>query len=497
MILITACVTSLLYPVALAIYRLFFHPLRNFPGSKLAAATRLHEFYYNVVKDGQFVWEIERMHQKYGPIIRINPDELHINDPFFYNEIYAAPSSRREKYHEFSKGIVLPLSIVTTIDHDLHTLRRKALSNFFSRQSIRRMEPLIQDKVVQLIQKLADAHKEGHEADLSLIFYALTIDTISHYAYGTNYQTLDKTDYEKQIREALITGTSMFHLMRFLPIDTLWVTKVPQGLLEWISPAAAFVMAFKKNIRAQAIEALGGVKKPDTETVFTALMSPELPGAERCVERLEDEGSVLLQAGSETTGQALSVTIFYILRDREILCRAKKELTGVMPTPESRPTVAELQSLPYFSAVINEGFRLSFGMLSRLPRVAPNEVLRYKEWDIPAGTPVSESNHLIHTNPDLFPNPRSFDPERWIRAGDGRKYLESMLTNFSKGRRQCLGIYLAQAEVYITIAHLVRWVDMRLLDSRLECIEPWRDRLIILPKAGHYSVKVVVDGVEM
>lgn len=49
-----------------AIYRLFFHPLSRFPGPRAAALTRWYEFYYDVVKPGQFIWKIESLHEKYG-----------------------------------------------------------------------------------------------------------------------------------------------------------------------------------------------------------------------------------------------------------------------------------------------------------------------------------------------------------------------------------------------------------------------------------------------
>jgi hypothetical protein len=48
------------------VYHLYFHPLAKFPGPKLAAATFLYEFYYDVVKSGMYIWEIERMHERYG-----------------------------------------------------------------------------------------------------------------------------------------------------------------------------------------------------------------------------------------------------------------------------------------------------------------------------------------------------------------------------------------------------------------------------------------------
>lgn len=51
------------------IYNLYFHPLAGFPGPKLAAATRLYEFYYDVIRKGKYVYKIEDMHKRYGMFV--------------------------------------------------------------------------------------------------------------------------------------------------------------------------------------------------------------------------------------------------------------------------------------------------------------------------------------------------------------------------------------------------------------------------------------------
>ncbi|GKZ51265.1 hypothetical protein AbraIFM66951_005312, partial [Aspergillus brasiliensis] len=75
------------YIIGLVLYRLFLSPLAKFPGPRLAAATGLYETYYDVIRDGQFTWQIERLHQKYGPVVRIKPWEIHVKDPDNYNTL--------------------------------------------------------------------------------------------------------------------------------------------------------------------------------------------------------------------------------------------------------------------------------------------------------------------------------------------------------------------------------------------------------------------------
>ncbi|KAK2034871.1 hypothetical protein LX32DRAFT_648232 [Colletotrichum zoysiae] len=74
----------------------------KYPGPNLAAVTHWYEAYYDLVAEGgggQFTWQVKGMHEKYRPILRIIPEEMHIDDPDFWNEIYCSstPSKPMDK----------------------------------------------------------------------------------------------------------------------------------------------------------------------------------------------------------------------------------------------------------------------------------------------------------------------------------------------------------------------------------------------------------------
>ena len=133
----------------------------------------------------------------------------------------------------------------------------------------------------------------------------------------------------------------------------------------------------------------------------------------------------------------------------EIKTKVEAELITVTEDPRNYPKWSTLEQLPYLSAVLLEAIRLSYGVSSRLPRIAPDETLIYEgkfrgkqvRYLIPPGTAIGMSSVIMHTNKDIFPEPYDFRPGRWLNEdGTKRKELEGYLFSFGKGTRQCVGI---------------------------------------------------------
>jgi cytochrome P450 len=129
----------------------------------------------------------------------------------------------------------------------------------------------------------------------------------------------------------------------------------------------------------------------------------------------------------ETTACTIAVVFYYILKHPEVRERLEEELRPVIPSASSpMPTLSALEKLPYLTAVINEGHRMANGVVARLARVAPDEDLVCQGIKIPKGVTMSESHYFLHRNPEAFPDPLEFHPERFLQGGfDGVSAAEA------------------------------------------------------------------------
>lgn len=144
-------------------------------GHVLSQACR-YEFYYDVVCVGRYIFKIRDLHAQYGPIIRINPDEVHVIDPEFYDELYIGPSStrKRNKWFWMYDSFGIPASVFSTTDHEVHRMRRNALGVFFSKAKVRKLQDRVVDIGTRFLDRLAEFQTKGEPMPLGLAWTAVT-----------------------------------------------------------------------------------------------------------------------------------------------------------------------------------------------------------------------------------------------------------------------------------------------------------------------------------
>lgn len=154
------------YLITLGIYRIFFSSISHIPGPKLAALTYYYQSWYDVYPhQGRFLWKCKELHGRHGPIVRIGPNEVHVHCPEIYVDMYGSHKNRRNKAAswfwmigtgEFGDG-----SVFATLPDDLHRRRRSALSPYFSKQMVQKLEPRVHEKVLLLKDRILELAREG------------------------------------------------------------------------------------------------------------------------------------------------------------------------------------------------------------------------------------------------------------------------------------------------------------------------------------------------
>jgi cytochrome P450 len=398
---------------------------------------------------------------------------------------------------------------VGTADHDVHHMRRSALNPFFSRQNMTALEPEIQRHVDKLLSRLKEYKGSGEPVNLVDAFTALTADIIGSLGFGIQGAFLDKEGFYPEWHVFMMELSRSTHLMKQFPWLYQILESVPKSLVGWVHPLTRRLFGLQERIveaveharrsqdesenRSAELEDAGGGsekarekekhKEKDVEkngtgarpgpqdhsarqpTLLSALLStPNLPSAEKATPRLLDEALTLLGAGTVTTAWTLSVTCYHILSNPHVLHRLRAEL-GSLPTcrigdgdARPRPSYTDLAKLPYLSAIIDEGLRLSHGTAHRLPRISPHSSLRFRDWHIPPGTPVSMTQMDVQLDPTTFgPDPEAFRPERWLPEGGGEDAMREIrqrrkfLVPFGKGSRACVGRELAVLECVLGV----------------------------------------------
>lgn len=229
---------------------------------------------------------------------------------------------------------------------------------------------------------------------------------------------------------------------------------IPQLQKGWFPPWNRFDRA--KGHFSDWVGRLLVVRRADggsTDDVLGSMLAikredPNNPGAGGIPMRddeIRDELITILQGGHETTAAVLAWALYELGRHPDVLAKLRAELenSGIADDP------SQIIKLPYLGAVCDETVRLH-PILSECARVltAPLEVLGYT---IPAGNALLISITAIHHDPELYPEPYRFRPERFIE----RTYSRSEFLPFGGAHRRCIGAALSEYETRISLAEMV------------------------------------------
>ncbi|KAI1379801.1 cytochrome P450 [Hypoxylon crocopeplum] len=426
--------TIILYYVTLALYRLYLHPLARFPGPKLAAS-------------GQYTFKIAELHKQYGPIIRISPYELHVNDAAFFDTLYNRQEGVWHKYDWSVDAFATKGATIWTADHTAHKNRRLPLSPFFSKVKVSNQQDMIMRHVEALFDRLSGFAASRKTVDLGAAFTAFVRDVINEYIFGKHYNDLGKEDFDAGMVVAAQAGGLLWRTTKFIRFFGPLMRSIPP---QWIMAVSDPVM--KEFFRFMIISI------NDTKN----FMKAALPPPEKSFERIFGEKSTTTGAGFETTAAVIRIAAFHIYSDPKILQKLRAELAAA-PDHDWKT----LEQLPYLTAIIMEAMRLAPAISTRSSRIAQDKDLVYANWRIPAGTPVGMTIYLVHQNEEEYLEPKLFNPDRFMDPNPWQLGNKTFVP-FGKGKRNCIGMHLAWAEIYLLLGNTVQRFEFKFPTTKAE-----------------------------
>ncbi|KAI0013591.1 cytochrome P450 [Xylariaceae sp. FL0662B] len=480
-------ISGLVCFASVVIYRLFLHPLAKFPGPKLAAATRWYECYYDVFCGGRYTWKIAELHEQYGPIIRISPCELHVNDPDFFEELYRQ-EGRWNKYDWSYDAFGMPFSTICCADHDLHRQRRAPLERYMSKANVDRNQDMIQRLTSKLSYRIAEYDGKPRTVNLGSALSAFVRDVATEWLLGKSYNNLDNEDFNSGMTAVFQGGGHVWRATKHFPWFGPLMKSIPSSIIEKTGDKGAIdFFSFQNDTLIVTRDTLSTLSSSivddevkEGRSMIHAITQSNLPPEEKKLMRVFNDVSTVTGAAFETTAAAIRLVLFYVYSNPAILDKLRTEL-GLVALQESDGPVfelAKLEQLPYLTAVITEGLRLCPGVATRQARIAPDRDLVYDKWRIPAGTPVGMTTLLMHMNEKLYPRPERFEPERWVQL-EARKKANKTYAPFSRGTRSCLGMHLAWAEMRIVVSTLVHRFDFEFDGAGPKDVIAYSDEFII------------------
>ena len=459
----------LFYISGLAIYRIYFHPLAEYPGPFLAKLTDLHSTYHAWKGDRHL--EFWRCHEIYGPLVRFGPNSLSFNTNTALKDIYGFKANvRKGDFYSAFPASKDAYSTHSAIDRSMHARKRRVLSQAFSDVAIKSMEKHILSHIRQFCSNLGERgfssfsnsgpEKESWTAAKNMSDQAnyLTFDIMGDLCFGKAFGMLERPDNRFAID--LIGNAAHRHLIcgTYLPIHEYHLDKI---LFRKIAGGRARYMQYSK---AQAAERSKMGMETDRKDFFYYLLKAKDPetGLGFKPAELWGESNLLIIAGSDTTSTALAATFFYLVHNPHTLDKLTAEVRAAFSDVEDVRSGPTLSSLHYLRACIDEAMRLSPSVGGILPRQVLPGGMEIDGHGIPSGTVVGVPHYAIHHNAAYYPEPFAYNPSRWLAGSNTLALAQSAYCPFSIGPRGCIGKGMAYVEMTTALARAVYLFDMRL-----------------------------------
>ena len=380
------------------------------------------------------------------------------------------------------------MSIFSAIDTEYREKRAKAVAPLFAPSKLRaasEKDGVIGSSVAEFVHQFRAFKQAGVRVDLLDLCARLSIDVVTGYLLGEKYGGLSEHAHlpiESMERQETKLSANPFimAIVAFSRFSLLpnWAFKLLYSLFTQLSKNKEVATSFLKldqltdRVMSNVPRPLSSAAKAREDSAASSYQSRLLQVGISPAEAAAQCKAIVF-AGADSTAVILATILFHLVQTPNARARLMREIRG----SKENLVAQDPQSLPYLRAVVREGLRLGMANPTRLTRVVPASPhgagFTVDGVRVSPRTVVGCAAYMLHHDPEVFPDPFSFSPGRWLQneedvyigensldcADDGealhRPEMDRSMVPFGAGLRACIGKALAQQQLYEAVFALI------------------------------------------
>lgn len=349
-----------------------------------------------------------------------------------------------------------------------HSVRKRMLSNTYSKSTLQTSPHLkvvsnavIFARLLPILQEAAESEKALDVHDLNM---GLTMDFVSCYLFGLKNGTNHLQDhvFRKRWLHLYLCRKPFEFYHQEVPKLSGWMNCLGLRLIpRYCDHANEMLDDWALDLCGRAEESLGSTD-PSIEPIVYKQLKQSLdkqcikdgvrrPNLAKQRNDIACEMYDQLTAGFETSAVGLTYLFWELSKHPEVQEKLREELQSLDPPillqSTALPSPKSIDSLPLLEAIVTETLRLHAPIPGIQPRVTPAPSCSLAGYDdIPPNTRVNAQAYSLHRNPEVFPEPETWQPKRWLKEENTSTELEERrrwFWAFGSGGRMCVGSNLA------------------------------------------------------
>ncbi|KEY67747.1 hypothetical protein S7711_04067 [Stachybotrys chartarum IBT 7711] len=458
-----------------AAYRLFFHPLSAVPGPRIAAISNIWHAVH--ARNGQMANLGRTLHRKYGPVVRVGPNEVWFNTPEAHKAIYSSGSGFEKSDFYLATSLSRPtvdwslrlhfpdtLDLLSERDMKRYRMQRRLIGPVYQASNLAKYEPAVDAVLAQAIAKLKAL--DGAEVELKEYMHIIAVECLGAVVLswspgllkqGTDWNSSTHA-YQGWRRKSVlglfpaVVKLEFCHKTVGRLFSQLWGVsfKTPDNFRPFFPDVG------RRIVKRIALALRPNPPKDDRRDLVYDLVQLHRDKPQFTESYLKKMAMTNFGAGHETMASTLTSIVAMIASHPTVHTLAAHEIRS-SPNPSAYSASSHLA---YTQAAIREAKRLHPVLSMSLPRTVPAGGLSLHGHFIPAGTTVGCNPVALHRNEDVCgPQPDTYEPRRWL-DGEAARRMERCSLAWGGGARSCPGRNLAELVVYKVIPAIFEEFDV-------------------------------------